>query len=114
MNLGALLSEIELDNSEFSDWGTGKSGKLNLSETEAKLREFLASKSCALKGGSHELVELLRTDYGPGTDTIVRWCSRCGAVVIDLDVDGRVSPGKVVPMKHPELSRAMHALLAEG
>ena len=114
MNLGALLSEIELDNSEFSDWGTGKSGKLNLSETEAKLREFLASKSCALKGGSHELVELLRTDYGRDVNSVVRWCKQCGAVVIDLDVDGRVAPGKKMSMEHPELSKAVHTLLAEG
>lgn len=111
MNLNNLLSELELDNGEFSDWGTGKSGFLRLSEVEAKLKELLLSNSCAGGGGNHELVELLRVPGECDSTSAVRWCSKCGAVVIDLDVDGRVAPGKVMPMRHPSLSKFVHNLL---
>lgn len=32
---------------------------------------------------------------------IVRWCETCGAIVIDIDCDGRVSPGAIMKMKFP-------------
>lgn len=40
-------------------------------------------------------------DQMPGAYRVVRWCKLCGAVVVDLDYDGRTSPGAVVPMKFP-------------
>ncbi len=33
---------------------------------------------------------------------VVRWCRKCGAVVVDVDVDGRTHPGRVSPMRFPE------------
>ena len=36
---------------------------------------------------------------------VVRWCNRCGAVVIDIDYDNRTSPGAVMKMRFPENNR---------
>lgn len=38
----------------------------------------------------------------PGEEFVVRWCRRCGAITVDIDVDGRVSPGAFVAMRLPE------------
>ena len=35
----------------------------------------------------------------------VRWCSVCGAVVIDQDYDGRTNAGMYMKMRVPEASR---------
>ena len=48
--------------------------------------------------GLHPL-KTIYTDSDGFVDTVVRWCPECGAIVIDNDVDGRVYPGKVMPMK---------------
>lgn len=36
------------------------------------------------------------------SEWVVRWCSNCGAVVIDEDYDGRTKPGGVMKMKFPK------------
>ena len=52
--------------------------------------------------GSHRLVVILRTAAGyVGEAKVVRWCEICGAVVIDLDCDGRTDPGRIMAMKFP-------------
>jgi valyl-tRNA synthetase len=33
---------------------------------------------------------------------VVRWCYKCGAVVIDTDVDGRTKPGDIAAMRFPK------------
>ncbi len=48
--------------------------------------------------GLHPLKEIYRDTDG-FVDIVVRWCPECGAIVIDNDVDGRVYPGKIMPMK---------------
>lgn len=43
--------------------------------------------------------------YRSGNDmeeVVVRWCRRCGAVVIDIDSDGRTKPGAIMPMQFRE------------
>jgi hypothetical protein len=34
-----------------------------------------------------------------GETNVVRWCSDCGAVVVDLDYDGRTKPGGIMKMR---------------
>lgn len=53
--------------------------------------------------GQHDL-EVIFTEKmaAPGEEFVVRWCIRCGAVSVDIDVDGRTSPGAYIPMKLPE------------
>ena len=48
--------------------------------------------------GLHPL-KTIYTDSDGFVDIVIRWCPECGAIVIDNDVDGRVYPGKVMPMK---------------
>lgn len=39
---------------------------------------------------------------GPEQDeTVVRWCTVCGAIVIDKDYDGRTNPGAVMAIRGP-------------
>ena len=57
------------------------------------------------KEGLHPLKEILRTDYDGLADKVVRWCPNCGAIVVDLDCDNRVYPGRVMKMKLPELAK---------
>jgi hypothetical protein len=38
-----------------------------------------------------------------GAQAVVRWCERCGAIVIDNDKDGRTKPGESMKMKFPKL-----------
>jgi len=48
----------------------------------------------------HHLIDI----YTEGPDyncIVVRWCSICGAIVIDRDHDGRTSPGIIMRMTLP-------------
>jgi hypothetical protein len=56
----------------------------------------LINKQC-LKG-LHPL-KVIYTDSDGFADIVIRWCPECGAIVIDNDVDNRIYPGKVMPMK---------------
>lgn len=47
----------------------------------------------------HPLIEIFRTGYVDGLQTVVRWCPDCGAIVVDGEIDGRVLPGHVVKMR---------------
>lgn len=57
--------------------------------------------TCA--NGKHSLVDLLvrNSNVAPDATEVVRWCTCCGAVVIDTDVDGRTQPGDVMKMRFP-------------
>lgn len=45
------------------------------------------------KRGNHDLVEIASTTVGIDEEKVVRWCKCCGAIVVDLDRDGRTYPG---------------------
>lgn len=49
---------------------------------------------------AHDLVVILAN--GPEQErTVVRWCQHCGAIVVDVDVDGRTAPGMAMKMRFP-------------
>lgn len=51
----------------------------------------------------HELLIICRD--GPEMEQkVVRWCINCGAVVVDIDVDGRIAPGLFMRMKFPKIA----------
>ncbi|KKK57157.1 hypothetical protein LCGC14_3057340, partial [marine sediment metagenome] len=52
---------------------------------------------------NHNLELIQRFPVGvDGEERAIRWCSDCGGVVVDLDVDGRaVGPGDVMKMRFP-------------
>lgn len=61
--------------------------------------------SCVVTREEHDLVKIASKPYQV-TDAVevVRWCRDCGAVVIDVDYDGRTSPGAIMPMRFPQLA----------
>jgi hypothetical protein len=65
------------------------------------------TKSTATCNGQHNLEIITRTSNGtPGVTNVTRWCSTCGAIVIDTDVDGRTHPGNVMRMRFPSIAVA--------
>ena len=56
--------------------------------------------------GNHDLVVIYCKSCGYDEEEVVRWCKRCGSIVIDRDVDGRTSPGEIMKMKTHEISKA--------
>lgn len=54
------------------------------------------------KIGHHSLINIMNIPQEYDSHTIIRWCSICGAVVGDTDVDGRIHPGHVFKMMLPK------------
>jgi hypothetical protein len=56
--------------------------------------------------GENSLEEIYRSEEKSyGICEVVRWCRNCGAVVVDVDYDGRFRPGEIMPMQFPEMSK---------
>lgn len=54
------------------------------------------------KQGNHDL-KIIYTKYnGQDEYEMVRWCSICGSIVVDIDIDGRIRPGGIMKMITPE------------
>jgi len=49
-----------------------------------------------------ECLEEISFDHTRNGDYVTRWCTKCGAIVIDLDYDGRTLPGEGMKMRFPE------------
>lgn len=54
---------------------------------------------------NHDLKIILSSGMGD-TNAVVRWCRKCGAVVADLDHDGRTNAGYYRKMELPEVSKS--------
>jgi len=54
------------------------------------------------KKGNHSLIDIYTNGYVDHERIVVRWCTNCGAVVVDMDYDGRTQPGAIVKMKFPK------------
>lgn len=63
--------------------------------------------------GNHKLESITELSHWDGSTNVVRWCSVCGAIVIDTDVDGRVYPGQVRPMRFPQTLIEKHKEVKE-
>ena len=59
------------------------------------------------KGGDHDLVDIYKETKGIA-EHVVRWCENCGAIVIDIDFDGRTNPGGVMEMEFPKITKNLH------
>ena len=78
-----------------------------------EMRDAMAKSSCTTKKGYHDLIPVFSTDAScPGASTVVRWCTSCGALVIDTDYDGRTKAGDVMEMRFPALTTKVHSILA--
>ncbi|HCW05914.1 MAG TPA: hypothetical protein DGG95_00920 [Cytophagales bacterium] len=49
----------------------------------------------------HDLQIVVEFDVNSMSSSVVRWCTVCGAIVIDRDYDGRTNPGQIMPMRYP-------------
>lgn len=49
------------------------------------------------------LTEVYRVSLNDQEDEVVKWCPVCGAVVVDLEVDGRAYPGRIGKMRFAKL-----------
>lgn len=54
---------------------------------------------------SHNLRVVFKAPQGIGV-SVVRWCKRCGGVVVDTDYDRRTKPGAVSPMRFPDVAKS--------
>ena len=45
--------------------------------------------------GKHHLVSIYRAGFWDDSEEVIRWCDQCGAVVLDIDYDGRTNPGHI-------------------
>jgi hypothetical protein len=50
----------------------------------------------------HDLIVVYRGHSDTLSEEVVRWCKECGAVVVDLDYDGRTNAGQILKMKLPK------------
>ncbi len=55
------------------------------------------------RDGNHSFKVIDRVENDPLSESVTRWCTVCGSLVTDLEFDGRVRPGGVLPIQHSEL-----------
>lgn len=60
--------------------------------------------SCVVTLKPHNLVEIDRRSTGYEQMAVTRWCTDCGGVVVDTDIDGRTMAGDQVRMRFPKLA----------
>ena len=53
-------------------------------------------------GKDHNLIEILTVYQSYDEEIVVRWCKDCGAIVVDIDYDGRTYAGRHTSMQFPE------------
>ena len=53
--------------------------------------------------GEHTLTSIMELSHWDGSAQVLRWCSVCGAVVVDQQIDTRIFPGQYIPMKFSKL-----------
>ena len=53
------------------------------------------------KDNRHNLIVIYWHSRAFNEEPTVRWCTDCGAVVVDIDSDGRIAPGAIRRMELP-------------
>ena len=64
----------------------------------------MSSDKC--KKGQHPLIVIHRAGSLYNECAVTRWCPECGAVVVDVDYDGRTNAGQIMKMRIPKVSRS--------
>lgn len=59
----------------------------------------------ACRVGDHKLELIYESAEYFGATQVVRWCSVCGSIVVDIDTDNRTVPGRIMPMKSPNITK---------
>ena len=55
--------------------------------------------------GLHPLKVIHVQNKGYDTELVVRWCPKCGAIVVDMDYDNRTKPGYYQELSYPEITQ---------
>ena len=55
------------------------------------------------RGGKHSLEVISKASIDSHSDCVIRWCSYCGAIVEDQEIDGRLV-GQYEKMRFPEIT----------
>ena len=55
--------------------------------------------------GNHKLEVIYESSEYYGAAEVVRWCSVCGSIVIDVDMDNKTIPGRIMTMKSPNIMK---------
>lgn len=57
------------------------------------------------KKGNHHLITILCNRHSwDESEEVARWCPDCGAIVVDLDYDGRTQSGRGMGMRLPMIT----------
>lgn len=56
------------------------------------------------KDGLHPFKVITRNSQCYDTEEVVRWCPKCGAVVVDMDYDNRTNAGYYKKIQYPEIT----------
>lgn len=49
----------------------------------------------------HKLRTIYYNQVNVVETNVVRWCVKCGSIVVDIDVDNRTYPGRIMKMISP-------------
>jgi hypothetical protein len=56
------------------------------------------------KKGNHDLIVILRHRHSwDDSEQVAKWCKYCGAIVVDMEFDCRISPGWIMSMRLPKI-----------
>ena len=55
------------------------------------------------KRGLHPFEVIYSLSHSDQESTVVNWCSICGTISVDLDIDGRIKPGAVQKATRPKI-----------
>lgn len=57
------------------------------------------------KKGLHPFVTISSVDINLFEEKVIRWCPECGAIVVDMEVDGRLYPGHYKKIRYPNITK---------
>lgn len=55
--------------------------------------------------GNHQLIIIDSIDISSYESKIIRWCSKCGAIVVDAEYDDKLYPGYYRSMRYPNITK---------
>ncbi len=55
--------------------------------------------------GNHQLIVIYRDSHSDLCESVVRWCEKCGSVVVDTDYEGHTNPGTLMKMQSPSITK---------
>lgn len=73
---------------------------MRLERLKNKLKDITTQ--CSV--GNHNLKQIYIESIDSSVDNCIMWCSDCGAIVVDVVVDGKLMPGYHRKMELPKIA----------